>query len=64
MSDLSQSRNETILTAIIPEALEHERLDTALGVLFPERSRSFWQNRIEEGDVVIVGVTVTKAGRK
>ena len=64
MSDLSQNRNETILTAIIPEALEHERLDTALGVLFPERSRSFWQNRIEEGDVVIDGVTVTKAGRK
>ena len=52
------------LSARIPEEMEDTRLDSVLSALFPDRSRSFWQNRVEAGDVVLDGVTVTKAGKK
>ena len=36
---------------LIPAELDGARLDAALGILCPEKSRSFWQKMIEEGHV-------------
>ncbi len=49
---------------IIPKELDGMRLDAMLSTLFPEKTRSFWQNRIEEGNVSLDGKPVTKAGKK
>ena len=46
---------DELLTARIPEQLDGARLDAILGALFPDRSRSFWQNRMEEGHVTCDG---------
>ena len=59
----SSGFNRTV-SARIPEELQGTRLDSTLSVLFPDRSRSFWQTRLESGDVALDGVTVTKAGKK
>ena len=53
-----------ILCERIPENMDGARLDSILGELFGQYSRSFWQNRIEEGHVRLDGATVTKAGKK
>ena len=53
-----------ILSARIPEEMDGARLDAILGTLFPDHSRSFWQSRIEEGNVTCNGTVVSKAGRK
>lgn len=53
-----------ILCERIPENMDGARLDSILGELFGQYSRSFWQNRIEEGHVSLDGATVTKAGKK
>lgn len=57
-------RTGELLTARIPEQLDGARLDAILGILFPDRSRSFWRNRMEEGHVTCDGTAVTKAGKK
>lgn len=54
----------TVLSGVIPEDLDGVRLDLALGSLFPQNTRSFYQARIEEGHVTLNGSVVTKAGKK
>lgn len=49
---------------LIPAELDGARLDAALGILCPEKSRSFWQKMIEEGHVSCSGAAVTKSGKK
>ena len=56
--------SESVLSANIPKELDGVRLDTALGELFPRYSRSFWQNRIEEGLVTLDNAVITKTGKK
>lgn len=53
-----------VLSAVVPPELEGARLDAVLVSLFPDRSRSFFQNLIEDGLVSCDGVRVTKAGKK
>ena len=53
-----------ILSAAIPPEMEGMRLDAILCALFPDHTRSFWQNRIESGDVRLEQNVVTKAGKK
>ena len=60
----SENSPETVVSARIPEELDGTRMDAVLSILFPDRSRSYWQTRIGEGDVVSDGVTVTKTGKK
>ncbi len=53
--------NVTLTFMVSPE-YEGERLDKYLSLIYPEKSRSFFQNILKEKAVSINGETVTKAG--
>lgn len=46
---------------VIPDGLHGQRLDRALAVLVPEFSRSYLQQRVTQGDVVVAGRVVARA---
>lgn len=50
--------------AMILQSMEGMRLDAILSILFPDKTRSFWQNQMEAGHVCLDGKTVLKAGKK
>ncbi len=61
---MAEENLEEILKAVVPEALNQERMDAALVELFPGQSRSYWQTLIESGHVTCGGSSVNKAGKK
>ena len=48
---------------VVPSDHHPCRLDRFLTAAIPSKSRTFWQERIEQGVVFLNGATVTKAGR-
>ena len=60
----ADTSSEQVLSARIPQEVDDNRLDAILSELFPGHSRSYWQNRIEEGSVYCDNSCVTKAGKK
>ena len=49
---------------IVPESIHKERLDLYLKQNFQDHSRSFWQKRIENGDIKVNGEAVSKHGHQ
>jgi 23S rRNA pseudouridine1911/1915/1917 synthase len=60
----NDSSNPDTRTAIVPETLAGERLDRALHVLFPERSRSHLARLVELGHVRIGARAAVKASER
>ncbi len=56
--------DEEVRTTQVPVALQGQRLDRALAQMVPEFSRSYLQQLIEQGDVLVDGHVVTKVSTK
>lgn len=57
-------KNQIQLEGHVPESLNNQRLDAALGQLFPEYSRNQFKQWIESGAIKVNGVVQTKPKHK